>query len=89
MERMLDPKTAYKERIAVQPGGDLLMLIDRDLQSRSHRNFCVTQNVNCSPGIGAGASTSAKNHPLSGTENRWFCQSGYQVALLASTESQF
>lgn len=25
----------------------------------------------------------AKNHPLSGKKNRWFCQSGYQVALLA------
>ena len=45
--------------------------------------FCVTQNRNCSPGLGAGASTSTKNHPLSGKENRWFCQSGYQVALLA------
>ena len=41
------------------------------------------QNKYCSPGLGAGASTSTKNHPLSGKENRWFCKSGYQLALLA------
>ena len=40
------------------------------------------QTKYCSPGLGAGASTS-ENHPLSGKENRWFCKSGYQLALLA------
>ena len=34
------------------------------------------QNNFCSPGIGAGVSTSTKNHPLSGQENEWLCNLG-------------
>ena len=78
-----------KERIAVQLGGDLFMLIDSDLQSRSHRNFCVTQNNNCSPGLGAGASTSEKTtrfpkRKTGGLVNlgtRWHCLQGYYMGV--------
>ena len=34
-------------------------------------------------GLGRVSSTSTKNHLLSGTGNKWFCKSGYQLALLA------
>jgi hypothetical protein len=64
-------------------GGDLvflsLVIFDRVAVVRR----AAYQNKYCSPGLGAGASTSTKNHPLSGKENRWFCKSGYQLALLA------
>ena len=42
------------------------ILIDSDLQSRSHRKFCVTQKNYCSPGLGAGSL------------NKRFAPNGYQ-----------
>ena len=64
-------------------GGDLvfLSLVIFDRVAAVLRT--AYQNKYCSLGLGAGASTSTKNHPLSGMENRWFCKSGYQLALLA------
>ena len=52
--------------------------------NRAATGFSVLPGtIHVRTGLGAGASTSTKNHPLSGMGNRWFCQSGYQVALLA------
>jgi hypothetical protein len=70
MKRMIDSKTAYRETIAIY--------------NRAATEFSVLPGtIHVRTGLGAGASTSTKNHPLSGMGNRWFCQSGYQVALLA------
>ena len=45
--------------------------------------FCVTQNRNCSPGLGAGSLNKQKTTRFPGWKTGGLCQSGYQVALLA------
>ena len=61
------PSFAYSQRFTI---------------AQPQKFLCYPEQL-CSPRFGAGASTNAKNHPLSKMENRWFCQSGYHVALLA------
>jgi hypothetical protein len=61
---MLDPKTAYKERIAVHPGGDVSLPNNSDLQSRSHRNICVTQDSSCPQGAWGRSLNKHKKPPV-------------------------
>ena len=60
------------------PGDNMEQIINR-----RYPFSVLPRTITVCTGLGAGASTSVKNHPLSGTENRWFGQSENQVALFA------
>ena len=62
----------------VMPGDNMEQIINR-----RYPFSALPRTITVCTGLGAGASTSVNNHPLSGAENRGFGQSEDQVALFA------
>ena len=83
MNRKIELQTAYKEQIAARSGGDIPFVQRQRFAIAQPQKFLCYQDDCCPHGAWGRSLNKRKNHPLSGKENRWFCQSGYQVALLA------
>ena len=82
-KRKIDPKTAYKEQIAAQPGGDTLLVQRQRFAIAQPQNFLCYPGHYVRMGLGADSLNKRKKPPAFRKGKRWFCQSGYQVALLA------